>query len=280
MKLEIKNLKKAFSGNVVLDSLSLCLETGHIYGLFGRNGVGKSTFFRCISDQMNFDGGEVLFDGNDVRRNDVSSQMILSNEDNLFPSSVRVRDIVASFSAMRNVDEELIRNDLKAWGIDEKKRWEKLSTGQRTMLKNALALESGASFIFLDEPVLGLDAINRDAFYTRLLEVFSEDRCIVVSSHIIDEVASFASDIIFLEGGHITLEMPSEELSGKAHMLSGHGEKLDQVKGSFRLVSRGEKLAVPYICIVGDLESIPDGVLDETIDLNRLFIESTKEVRG
>lgn len=275
MKLEVKGLTKTFGNNRVLDGVSAVFETGNIYGLFGRNGVGKSTFFRCIDDRIPFDGGTVEVDGMDVRDN--AGLITLANDDNMFPSDMKVRDIVRSFSSLRDIDEEPVLRDLYSWGVDARRKWEKLSTGGRTMLMNALAINSASPFILLDEPVLGLDALNRDALYTRLLEDFGEDRCIVISSHIIDEVASFASHVMFLHGGHVTLSMPSEEIADKAHILSGSQEALSKVSGNWKLVSKGSRLGVPYMCVIGDVESIGDDVRDERVDLQRLFIEMTRK---
>lgn len=145
------------------------------------------------------------------------------------------------------------------------------------MLMNAMAINSACPFILLDEPVLGLDALNRDALYTRLLEDFGDDRCLVISSHIIDEVASFASHVMFLQNGRVTLSMPSDEIADRAHMLSGSQEALSKVAGDWRLVSKGSRLGVPYMCVIGDVESIGDDVRDEMVDLQRLFIEMTRE---
>ena len=275
MKLEVKDLVKTFGGRRVLDGVSAVFETGNIYGLFGRNGVGKSTFFRCIDDRIPFEEGSIEVDGVDAR--DGSGLVALANDDNMFPSDMLVRDIVRSFASLRDIDEEPVLRDLDSWGVDARRKWEKLSTGGRTMLMNALAINSACPFILLDEPVLGLDALNRDALYTRLLEDFGDDRCLVISSHIIDEVASFASHVMFLQNGHVTLSMPSDQIADRAHMLSGSQEALSKVSGNWRLVSKGSRLGVPYMCVIGDVESIGDDVRDERVDLQRLFIEMTRE---
>ena len=220
----------------------------------GRNGVGKSTFFRCIDDRIPFEEGSIEVDGVDAR--DGSGLVALANDDNMFPSDMLVRDIVRSFASLRDIDEEPVLRDLDSWGVDARRKWEKLSTGGRTMLMNALAINSACPFILLDEPVLGLDALNRDALYTRLLEDFGDDR---------------------LQNGHVTLSMPSDEIADRAHMLSGSQEALSKVAGDWRLVSKGSRLGVPYMCVIGDVESIGDDVRDERVDLQRLFIEMTRE---
>ena len=82
---------------------------------------------------------------------------------------------------------------------------------------------------------------------------------------------------MFLQNGHVTLSMPSDEIADRAHMLSGSQEALSKVAGDWRLVSKGSRLGVPYMCVIGDVESIGDDVRDERVDLQRLFIEMTRE---
>ena len=273
MRLEVSGLVRSFGKKRVLDGIDMAFSTGRIYGLFGRNGVGKSTLFRCICDQLPFEEGSVTVDGEDVRKRKAPLATILAGEDNLLPSDMKVKDIVSAFAALRAVDADRIMADLGKWGVETARKWERLSTGQRTMLKNALALGSRAPFIFLDEPVLGLDAVNREALYTRILESAGEDVCLVISSHIIDELAVLASDIIFLDKGKVCLAEERDELEAKAMLLSGPSASLDAVKGDFRVVSRGERLSVPYMCILGTVTEAGDDIRVERADVQQLFVE-------
>ena len=176
--LEVKNLRKRYGQNLVLDGISLTFESGNIYGLFGRNGAGKSTLFRCINDLLPYDEGSILLDGAEYR--DLAKEkrklLAIANEDNLFPADANIKAMASAYAYLRNIDEEKLLSDIDRFSLPARKKWEKLSTGERTMLKNVFAINSGASFIFLDEPVLGLDAINRDELYRRLLEDFSEEK--------------------------------------------------------------------------------------------------------
>lgn len=282
MKLEVKNLRKRYGQNLVLDSISLTFESGNIYGLFGRNGAGKSTLFRCINDLLPYDDGSILLDGAEYR--DLAKEkrklLAIANEDNLFPADANIKAMASAYAYLRNLDEEKLLSDIERFSIPLKKKWEKLSTGERTMLKNVFAINSGASFIFLDEPVLGLDAINRDELYRRLLEDFSEEKTYIISSHIIDEVVSFASYIYFLDSRRIVLEGESELIQQQSFILSGSSVDLAGVKGNFSIISRGNRLGSEYMCILGKIEEIPASVKVEKTDLQQLFIEMTKGGSG
>ena len=282
MKLEVKNLRKRYGQNLVLDSISLTFESGNIYGLFGRNGAGKSTLFRCINDLLPYDDGSILLDGAEYR--DLAKEkrklLAIANEDNLFPTDANIKAMACAYAYVRNIDEEKLLSDIDRFSIPARKKWEKLSTGERTMLKNVFAINSGASFIFLDEPVLGLDAINRDELYRRLLEDFSEEKTYIISSHIIDEVASFASYIYFLDSRRIVLEGESELIQQQSFILSGNSVDLAGVKGNFSIISRGNRLGSEYMCVLGKIEEVPASVKMEKTDLQQLFIEMTKGGSG
>lgn len=282
MKLEVKNLRKRYGQNLVLDSISLTFESGNIYGLFGRNGAGKSTLFRCINDLLPYDDGSILLDGAEYR--DLAKEkrklLAIANEDNLFPADANIKAMACAYAYVRNIDEEKLLSDIDRFSIPARKKWEKLSTGERTMLKNVFAINSGASFIFLDEPVLGLDAINRDELYRRLLEDFSEEKTYIISSHIIDEVASFASYIYFLDSRRIVLEGESELIQQQSFILSGNSVDLAGVKGNFSIISRGNRLGSEYMCVLGKIEEVPASVKVEKTDLQQLFIEMTKGGNG
>lgn len=282
MKLEVKNLRKRYGQNLVLDGISLTFESGNIYGLFGRNGAGKSTLFRCINDLLPYDEGSILLDGAEYRdlAREKRKMLAIANEDNLFPADANIKSMASAYAYLRNIDEEKLLSDIDRFSIPARKKWEKLSTGERTMLKNVFAINSGASFIFLDEPVLGLDAINRDELYRRLLEDFSEEKTYIISSHIIDEVASFASYIYFLDSRRIVLEGESELVQQQSFILSGSSVDLAGVKGNFSIISRGNRLGSEYMCVLGKIEEVPASVKMEKTDLQQLFIEMTKGGNG
>lgn len=282
MKLEVKNLRKRYGQNLVLDGISLTFESGNIYGLFGRNGAGKSTLFRCINDLLPYDEGSILLDGAEYRdlAREKRKMLAIANEDNLFPADANIKSMASAYAYLRNIDEEKLLSDIDRFSIPARKKWEKLSTGERTMLKNVFAINSGASFIFLDEPVLGLDAINRDELYRRLLEDFSEEKTYIISSHIIDEVASFASYIYFLDSRRIVLEGESELIQQQSFILSGNSVDLAGVKGNFSIISRGNRLGSEYMCVLGKIEEVPASVKMEKTDLQQLFIEMTKGGNG
>ena len=282
MKLEVKNLRKRYGQNLVLDGISLTFESGNIYGLFGRNGAGKSTLFRCINDLLPYDEGSILLDGAEYRdlAREKRKMLAIANEDNLFPADANIKSMASAYAYLRNIDEEKLLSDIDRFSIPARKKWEKLSTGERTMLKNVFAINSGASFIFLDEPVLGLDAINRDELYRRLLEDFSEEKTYIISSHIIDEVASFASYIYFRDSRRIVLEGESELIQQQSFILSGNSVDLAGVKGNFSIISRGNRLGSEYMCVLGKIEEVPASVKMEKTDLQQLFIEMTKGGNG
>lgn len=277
MKLEIRDLVKTFGGKKALDGFSATFETGGFYGLFGRNGAGKSTLFRCAADLIAPDSGSVTLDGTDVKelKADRRRLIAIASEDNLFPSDTRVEKLALWYSEARGVDVSPLIGDLNLFGVALGKKWEKLSTGERTMLKNALAINSGAAFVFLDEPALGLDAVNRDNLYRRLMETVSKSRAYVLSSHLIDEAAPLCTHVTFISDGRNALDETSEFIAENAWTATGTAAELDSMTGDFTIVRSGEKLGVQYRCVLGMIADNAGCSLERT-DLERLFIEFNK----
>lgn len=275
MLIEVKGLVKGYQGRKVLDGINLNYSTDNIYGLFGRNGAGKSTLLRCITGLTGFDAGSVTVAGEDIAKLHDYSLLAISNDDNLLPSSTRVESLIASFAAWRGVDEEGLRDDAKDCSINLRCKWEKLSTGERTLMKDIMALGSGAAFIFLDEPVLGVDAVNRDWLYKRVIEASSPTTAVILSSHIIDEAASLVSFVHIIDHGRIILEGSSEEIQDQAWLARGTKEEIDAVKGDFSVLARGQELGLETMCLLGHVED-PGTASLEKADLQRLFVEMTR----
>ena len=132
MKLEVKNLRKRYGQNLVLDSISLTFESGNIYGLFGRNGAGKSTLFRCINDLLPYDDGSILLDGaehSDLAK-EQSKLLAIASEDNLFPADANIKAMACAYAYVRNIDEEKLLSDIDRFSIPARKNGKSFQQGK------------------------------------------------------------------------------------------------------------------------------------------------------
>jgi ABC-2 type transport system ATP-binding protein len=113
--------------------------------------------------------------------------------------------------------------------LDTAKKIKNLSSGYNSIFKSILALASGLPVIIFDEPVLGLDAANRELFYRELLANYSEQpKMVVIATHLIDEIAEVLEQVLILKDGELILARPVESVLELAYSVSGDGDSVDR----------------------------------------------------
>lgn len=280
MKIECSNIDKNFGSVKALKDVNLTFESGHIIGLLGRNGAGKSTLLKCIGNRIYPTKGEITIDGAPLYDNkELFSSIFMVGEENMFPSETKIRDIFSYLGDSGAGDKEKAFSLAREFKLDVKKKWEKLSTGYRTIFKDILALSSKSKFVFFDEPVLGLDASYRDLFYEKLLSSFSLDRCFVISTHLIEEIEPLVDRIVIIDNGEILKEGDKEEILDNIFLYSGKKESVTDATKGLKVI-RKRSLLGKYSEIVEGRGKERSDVTVEKIDLQRYFVEITKEERN
>lgn len=280
--IKVTDVCKSFGSTLALDHVSLTLEPGHIYGLLGRNGAGKSTLLNLITNRLYPDQGAVTIDGMACADNDRAlGRVYLMSEQNYYPESMRVSDAmrwIGSFykDFSRPHAEELARQ----FGLPMKKKIKALSTGYSSIFKIILGLASGAPYLLLDEPVLGLDANHRQLFYRHLLQDFAENpRCIVISTHLIEEVARVIEQVIIIQEGRLLWDGSTESLLRRSCCVTGPAAGVDAFVQGRRVLSR-ESLGGLKSCVLLEAPppaELPQGLELSAPDLQQLFISMTNE---
>lgn len=276
MSIEIKDIKKSFRSTKALDGVSCSFERGHIIGLLGRNGAGKSTLIKCIGNRLYQDDGSILLDGNEVRKSPKDFERItIVGDENMLPSSTKLKNIFKMMDDMGIGSEEKALMLSKKFKLDVNKKWEKLSTGYRTIFKDILGLASNREYVFFDEPILGLDANHRELFYEELLASFSPDRCFVVATHLIEEISPLIDKVIIIDNGKLMKEGDKDYLLSKVKMVSGEKERVERAVEGRKVLSRSSILGQMKVLVEGDVEG--DDINVENVDLQRYFVEMTKD---
>jgi ABC-2 type transport system ATP-binding protein len=120
-----------------------------------------------------------------------------------------------------------------------KRRIKKLSRGQLSAVGVIIGLASRAELTFFDEPYLGLDAVARQLFYDRLVQDYAEHpRTIILSSHLIDEVANLLEHVVVIDRGRIIMDADAEDIRGSAVNVSGSAEKVDAFLAGRKILHR------------------------------------------
>ena len=224
--LELRHVNHHYGKKQILFDMNLKLPSGRIYGLLGRNGAGKTTLINLISAQI-FQSvpargerapGEALIFGHKAHEHvDTLKKLCVVREKSNMPDSLRVCEALATAASLYpNWDAEYARHLVERFALDTKKRYRSLSRG----MESALGLVIGLTIF--DEPSLGLDAAAREYFYEELIRDFEvHPRTVIISTHMIDEVASLFEDVVIVDKGRVKLHMPLDELLSSAVTVAG-----------------------------------------------------------
>lgn len=223
--IEVKNLSKSYGEIEVFKNTNLFIEENRIYGLFARNGVGKSTLLKILSDQIiNYDG-QVNYKGKSIKDNkDFKKRVILISED-FIPDALKteklkdILDIIKSF--LTTFNQKRFDELTKIFNMNMKSKYYKLSFGNQSIFRNMIGLASGVEFIFYDEPTTGLDEINRDTFYKKLMEYQDMDEStVIISSHNVADIEKIISDLIILKDKKVIVNDSIYDIEEKSYAIT------------------------------------------------------------
>lgn len=281
-EIDVKGVSKRFKGVQALDQVSMRFERNTIYGLLGRNGAGKSTLLNLISNRIFADDGSITIDGMKACENDIAqNNLYLMSEKDYYPESIRVKQVFQWTQEFYGCFDLAKANALAdTFGLDTKKKVSKLSTGYKSIYKNITALSLNVPYIFLDEPVLGLDANHRDLFYRLLLEEYSDNpRSFIISTHLIEEVSKIIEKVIVLKQGRVIKDTTAEELIQMGYSVAGprqEAEAYAQARNIIGAESLGG-LQIYYILGIPEPEQASDRLEFTAMDLQKLFIQLTND---
>lgn len=281
MSIQVQAVKQAFHSQVVLNELSLTIEPNTIYGLLGRNGAGKSTLLNIISNRIFADSGTVTMDDESMRDNDRTlGRLYLMSEVNLYSDRARVKQLFKTTANLYgSFDFAYAEKLAQTFGLDLNTRFGKLSTGYRTIFKLIVALCVPADYIFLDEPVLGLDANHREIFYQELIETYSEHpRTFVISTHLIDEIANIVEHVFVLDQHQIVIDGDVSDILAQSYAVTGPQADVVTYTTGLNIIGQDALGGITAHYVYGDLDDnrpIPDTVKVEHLDLQKLFINLT-----
>jgi sodium transport system ATP-binding protein len=246
--IEIRDLRKSFkakTGTVTaVDGVSFSARDGEITGLLGPNGAGKTTTLRMLYTLMTPDAGQVLVDGVDVARD---AQAVRRNL-GVLPDArgvykrLTARENIAYFGRLHGMDEAMIaqRGDELIAALDmadfADRRTEGFSQGQRTKTAIARALVHQPRNVILDEPTNGLDVMTTRAMRGFLRRLREEGRCVLFSSHIMQEVAALCDRIVVIAKGRVVAQGSADELraqTGEANLEDAFVKVIGTDEGLF-----------------------------------------------
>ncbi|WP_352419096.1 ABC transporter ATP-binding protein [Proteiniborus sp.] len=226
--LEISNLRKVYK-EFTLKDISLNLPRGYIMGLIGPNGAGKSTTIKAIMNLINYDRGKIKLFGLDYESSEeeIKNKIGYVGEEQFFYEDMTVNWMEKFISQhYKQWNREKFNSLIKRFNVSSTKKIQELSKGMRVKLSLALALAHNPELLILDEPTSGLDPVVRSEILKILLEVIQdENKSVLFSTHITEDVEKIADYVTYLIDGRIVLSAPKDELLEKwktIHIKNGY----------------------------------------------------------
>ena len=222
--IEVDNLHKQFKSKTgvvkAVDGVGFTARDGEITGLLGPNGAGKTTTLRMLYTLMTPDQGRVRVDGIDVAQDAEAVRRrlgVLPDARGVY-KRLTARENIAYFGRLHGMSESEIRSRtdalITALGMEDvaERQTEGFSQGQRTKTAIARALIHDPKNVILDEPTNGLDVMTTRAMRTFLRQLRDEGRCVIFSSHIMQEVAALCDRIVVIAQGKVVAQGTADEL--------------------------------------------------------------------
>lgn len=221
--IEIKNLTKLyrndFSGGVLaLEDVTLQLHRGQIIGLFGENGAGKTSLMKCVLGLTGYQG-EITLDGAPISRKNIEQLSFATCEHSFFPGLSPKGHMEFYQDHFPKFRQRRFEGLMEFFNLPWEKKLKSFSTGQKNQFEVILALCQGADFIFMDEPFAGNDIFNREDFYKVLMGILEPEETVILSTHLIEEVAGFIGRAILIRKGHVVGDADVMELEEQGKSL-------------------------------------------------------------
>jgi sodium transport system ATP-binding protein len=218
--IRVTNLHKSFGSVKAVQDVSFTAPDGLITGLLGPNGAGKSTTMRLIAGALEPDSGTAVIDGYDTRTQRLKAQQrlgVLTDSHGLY-LRLTARENIRYFGRLHGLGGQELEqridkliNLLDMTDIADR-RTEGFSTGEQVKVAIARALVHQPQNVMLDEPTAGLDVMSTRAMRGVIRQLRDEGRCILFSSHVMQEVAMLCENIVIIAGGRVAAQGSPDEL--------------------------------------------------------------------
>ncbi len=268
MLVEMKHVKKHYR-DFSLDC-SLQLKEGCITGLIGANGAGKSTAFKAILGLIRPEEGEITILGEpgSTLTGKTKEKIGVVLPESTFSRYLKVKQIIPVMKELYSrFDREYFLEQCRRFSIPEDKVLKEFSTGMLAKLKILLALSYHPKILILDEPTSGLDVLTRDELLTALREYMeeSEERGILISSHISSDLEGLCDDMYMIDQGKIVMYEETDVLLDEYGILKVSADEYRELDKSFLLKRKKENFG--YSCLTKEkhyyMENYPSAVVEK-----------------
>ncbi|RLU61480.1 ABC transporter ATP-binding protein [Streptococcus iniae] len=210
--LQLHHVSKSYGGKKVIDDLTFTIPSGKIIGLLGPNGCGKTTLIKMINGLLQPNKGDMVIDG---FRPSIETKRIVSYlpDTSYLREEMKISDIINYFDDFyvdfnKNKAHSLFR-DLN---LDLDERLKNLSKGNKEKVQIILVMSRKAKLYILDEPLGGVDPAAREYILKTIINNYSEDASVLISTHLISDIEPILDEAIFLKNGKVAISGNVDDL--------------------------------------------------------------------
>jgi len=228
--IQVTGLTKRFGALEAVKDATFSVGENKIYGLLGRNGAGKTTIMQLLTGQDFATSGSIkVFGQSPVENASVLQNISFIKESQRYPEDFKPKHVFRSAPwFFANWDADFADRLIDQFRLPLDRKIKKLSRGQLSSIGVIVGLASRAPLTFFDEPYLGLDAVARQLFYDTLLADYAEHpRTVILSTHLIDEVANLLEHVIVIDEGRIIIDQDADSLRSTATNLVGTAKAVE-----------------------------------------------------
>lgn len=260
--IKVNNVSKSFDNFLALDSLSINVEKGSIYGLVGPNGAGKTTLMKAIAGIYRLNKGEILIDNKKAYENvDIKNETIYISDELFFFNNFSIKQMAELYKMVyTNWDQERYESLKEVFKIDEKRNANKLSKGMQKQVAFWLAMSTRPKVLLLDEPLDGLDPVMRRKVLNIIMEDVDENKTtVMISSHNLRELEDICDHVGILSKGKLVLQRQIDDLKTETHKIQVAFESglfPEELSKKFNLLRKSKLGTVYSIILKGDKDEI------------------------
>lgn len=252
--IRVSGLTKRFGALKAVKDATFSVGENKIYGLLGRNGAGKTTMMQLLTGQDFATSGTIeVFGHSPVENASVLQHISFIKESQRYPEDFKVKHVFRSAPwFFANWDADFAARLTEEFRLPLDRRIKKLSRGQLSSIGVIVGLASRAPLTFFDEPYLGLDAVARQLFYDTLLADYAEHpRTVILSTHLIDEVANLLEHVIVIDEGRIIIDQDADSLRSTASNVVGTGTAVDAFVAGREILHRDGLGGLASVTVAG-----------------------------
>jgi ABC-2 type transport system ATP-binding protein len=224
--ISIQNLSFSYKKKPVFNGLNLQFKAGHVYGLLGKNGTGKSSLLRNIAGLLDPQKGNITVNGfTPFERLPVFLEDVFMVPEEFYLPDIPVPAFIKRYAPFYpRFNNDRFRNYISVFEIPADSTLQNMSYGQKKKVLISFALATNAKVLLMDEPTNGLDIMSKSQFRKILAEALDEERCIIISTHQVKDLENLIDRITIIDEGKILFDENVEEITKKLSFRFAYGD--------------------------------------------------------